>query len=86
MPVTSRIEERNELLASMTDDVAEHVLRDNYEQNVLLGNARAQEHAMVSVHERFMHWLEDRGAARPGAGVPPDRRRAREALSTTGWG
>ncbi len=55
------IEERNELLASMTDDVADHVLRDNYEQNVLLGNARAQEHAMVSVHERFMHWLEDRG-------------------------
>ncbi len=55
------LEDRNELLASMTDDVAEHVLRDNYEQNVLLGNARAQEHAMVSVHERFMHWLEDRG-------------------------
>ncbi|QKE85469.1 NAD-glutamate dehydrogenase [Arthrobacter sp. NEB 688] len=55
------IAQRNELLASMTDDVAEHVLRDNYEQNVLLGNARAQEHGMVSVHERFMHWLEDRG-------------------------
>ena len=32
-------EQRNEVLASMTDDVAEHVLRDNYEQNVLLGNA-----------------------------------------------
>ena len=55
------IEERNELLASMTDDVATHVLRDNYEQNVLLGNARAQEHSMASVHERLMHWLEDRG-------------------------
>ncbi|PKW27141.1 NAD-glutamate dehydrogenase [Phycicoccus duodecadis] len=55
------IEERNELLASMTDDVAEHVLRDNYEQNVLLGNARAQEHAMLPVHERFMRWLEERG-------------------------
>ncbi|MBD3783579.1 MAG: NAD-glutamate dehydrogenase [Micrococcales bacterium] len=55
------LEERNELLASMTDDVADHVLRDNYEQNVLLGNARAQEHAMASVHERFMRWLEDRG-------------------------
>ena len=54
-------EQRNELLASMTDDVAEHVLRDNYEQNVLLGNARAQEHVMVPVHERFMHWLEERG-------------------------
>jgi len=54
-------EERNELLASMTDDVAEHVLRDNYEQNVLLGNARAQELSMASVHERLIHWLEERG-------------------------
>ncbi len=55
------IETRNEVLASMTDEVAEHVLRDNYEQNVLLGNARAQEHSMVSVHERLIHWLEERG-------------------------
>ena len=54
-------EQRNELLASMTDDVSAHVLRDNYEQNVLLGNARAQEHSMASVHERLIHWLEDRG-------------------------
>ena len=45
----------------MTDDVAQHVLRDNYEQNVLLGNARAQEQSMASVHERLIHWLEDRG-------------------------
>ena len=52
--------ERNELLASMTDDVAAHVLRDNYEQNVLLGNARAQELSMASVHQRLIHWLEDR--------------------------
>ena len=72
-------EQRNELLASMTDDVAEHVLRDNYEQNVLLGNARAQEHSMVSVHERLIHWLEGRGDLDRGAGVPADRRRAREA-------
>ena len=54
-------EQRNELLASMTDDVAQHVLRDNYEQNVLLGNARAQEKSMASVHERLIHWLEHRG-------------------------
>ncbi|MGL4743272.1 MAG: NAD-glutamate dehydrogenase domain-containing protein, partial [Dermatophilaceae bacterium] len=53
--------ERNALLVSMTADVAAHVLRDNYEQNVLLGNARAQEHSMVTVHQRFMHWLEERG-------------------------
>ena len=55
------LEERNTFLASMTDEVADLVLRDNYEQNVLLGNARAQEHQMVTVHERLMKWLEGRG-------------------------
>ncbi len=52
---------RNVFLASMTDEIAEHVLRDNYEQNVLLGNARAQEAPMLTVHQRLIHWLEDRG-------------------------
>ncbi len=55
------VEERNTFLASMTDEVADLVLRDNYEQNVLLGNARAQELVMAPVHERLMHWLEERG-------------------------
>ena len=55
------MKQRNELLASMTDDVATMVLRTNYEQNVLLGNARAQEHSMLSVHERLIHSLERRG-------------------------
>ncbi len=52
---------RNALLASMTDEVAEQVLRDNYEQNVLLGNARAQQHAMLGVHERLIQFLEAQG-------------------------
>ncbi|WP_330474211.1 NAD-glutamate dehydrogenase [Terrabacter sp. C0L_2] len=52
---------RNTLLASMTDEVAEQVLRDNYEQNVLLGNARAQQHAMLGVHERLIQFLEADG-------------------------
>ena len=51
------LKQRNTLLASMTDDVAHQVLRDNYEQNVLLGNARAQEHPMLPVHQRLIHWL-----------------------------
>jgi glutamate dehydrogenase len=55
------LKQRNSLLASMTDDVARQVLRDNYEQNVLLGNARAQEHPMLPVHQRLIHWLEERG-------------------------
>ncbi len=55
------MKQRNAVLASMTDEVAADVLRDNYEQNVLLGNARAQEHGMLSVHERLIHWLEEHG-------------------------
>ena len=37
------------------------MLRDNYEQNVLLGNARVQAPAMLSVHGRFISTLEARG-------------------------
>ncbi len=55
------LEQRNTLLQSMTDEVAHQVLRDNYEQNVLLGNARAQQLSMLRVHQRLIHWLEERG-------------------------
>ena len=54
-------DDRSPLLASMTDAVAHLVLRDNYEQNVLLGNARVQAPAMLSVHGRFISTLEARG-------------------------
>ena len=53
--------QRNELLAQMTDDVAAHVLSHNYDQNVLLSNARAQTHSMLPVHKRFIRWLEASG-------------------------
>jgi glutamate dehydrogenase len=53
--------QRNILLAEMTDDVGSLVLRDNYEQNVLLGNARRQAHGMLPVHQRFMRALEADG-------------------------
>ena len=54
--------QRNQLLVEMTDEVGRLVLRDNYEQNVLLGNARKQSHGMLGVHQRFMKALESRGA------------------------
>ena len=54
------LQQRNLVLHSMTDEVGAQVLRDNYEQNVLLGNARAQEHSMLPVHQRLIHWLEER--------------------------
>jgi glutamate dehydrogenase len=66
--------QRNKLLASMTDEVASQVLRDNYEQNVLLGNARAQQHAMVEVHQRLIHWLEERGELDRELEFLPERR------------
>ena len=53
--------QRNGLLAAMTDDVGALVLRDNYEQNVLLGNARRQAHGMLPVHQRFIRALEAQG-------------------------
>ncbi|GAA1979701.1 NAD-glutamate dehydrogenase [Microbacterium pumilum] len=51
---------RNVLLRSMTEEVAVQVLRDNYEQNVLLGNSRASAAVMLPVHERLMEVLEAR--------------------------
>lgn len=53
--------QRNTLLAEMTDEVARLVLRDNYEQNVLLGNARKQSHSMLTVHARLIKALESTG-------------------------
>ena len=54
-------DERNEVLAAATDDVAAHVLRDNYEQNVLLGMERMLDPALISVYRRFIHELERSG-------------------------
>jgi glutamate dehydrogenase len=50
--------QRNQLLASMTDEVAALVLRDNYEQNQALSVAEAQAPAMLDVHARFIRSLE----------------------------
>jgi glutamate dehydrogenase len=52
---------RDELLATMTDEVAELVLRDNYEQAAALSNARAQAHSLLPVHRRMLIALETNG-------------------------
>ncbi|MFM9048966.1 MAG: NAD-glutamate dehydrogenase [Actinomycetota bacterium] len=64
--------DRDELLASMTDEVGSLVLRDNYEQNVLLGNARAGAPALVSVHQRLIDDLEARGILNRALEYLPD--------------
>jgi glutamate dehydrogenase len=53
--------ERDELLAAMTDEVGALVLRDNYEQAMALGNARAQAHSLLPVHRRMLNGLEASG-------------------------
>ena len=54
-------DQRNELLASMTDEVAALVLRDNYGQNVALANGAAQASALLHAHARYIHRLELEG-------------------------
>jgi glutamate dehydrogenase len=50
--------QRNVVLAEMTDEVAELVLRDNYEQTQAIGTAVAQAASMVDVHARYIRSLE----------------------------
>jgi glutamate dehydrogenase len=55
------VKQRNELLASMTDDVADLVLDDNRAQTLALMIARTQSLAMVNVHARYLDTLEAEG-------------------------
>ncbi|MCU0295939.1 MAG: NAD-glutamate dehydrogenase [Candidatus Nanopelagicales bacterium] len=55
------VKQRNELLAAMTEDVADLVLANNYWQNMLLSNGRSQDGALLPVHQRLMAALEQRG-------------------------
>jgi glutamate dehydrogenase len=50
--------QRNDLLAQMTEPVAELVLKDNYEQTETLSLAEAQAAGMIDVHQRFLRRLE----------------------------
>jgi glutamate dehydrogenase len=62
LAATGELPDRDALLASMTDEVAELVLRDNYEQNVALANSLAQAPALLHAHGRLMRTMEAAGA------------------------
>ncbi|MGW4295221.1 NAD-glutamate dehydrogenase [Micromonospora chersina] len=53
--------DRDELLAQMTDEVADLVLRDNYDQARALNNAQAQAASLLPVHRRMISELERAG-------------------------
>ncbi|WP_300551616.1 NAD-glutamate dehydrogenase [Maricaulis sp.] len=52
---------RDSLLESMTDNVADNVLKHNYEQTLALTLAERTAVADLDAHERFMSRLEDQG-------------------------
>ena len=54
--------ERDKLLADMTDELAEHVLMDNYRQSMALTHAEAQSAATLDEAARFIRRLERAGA------------------------
>jgi glutamate dehydrogenase len=55
------IEARNKLLHSMTDEVAQLVLRDNYRQNVALGLMEHMSVGRIGTMAHFIRTLESRG-------------------------
>ncbi|MCW2773103.1 MAG: NAD-glutamate dehydrogenase [Nocardioides sp.] len=66
--------QRNHLLAEMTDEVAQLVLRDNYEQNLALANSIAHGRSLLHVHEDWMRKLEREGVLnRELEGLPSSR-------------
>jgi glutamate dehydrogenase len=64
--------QRNELLASMTDEVGNLVLRDNYQQTQAIDQALALAYPMVDVHARYIHALEHEGRLDRGLEFLPD--------------
>ena len=55
------LEQRNEVLADMTDEVGELVLDDNRAQTLALAIARRQALPMINVHSRYLNTLESEG-------------------------
>ena len=78
-------DERNPILAAATEEVAEDVLTDNYEQNVLLGLERRLAAPMVSVYRRLIRDLERTGHLDRGLEfLPTDKEMVQ--LDTAGLG
>ncbi len=79
------VDDRDELLAEMTDEVAELVLRDNYDQATVLGTARAQSRSLLPVHRRMISEMERAGQLdRDLEAMPTDEDLAARAAAASG--
>jgi glutamate dehydrogenase len=69
-----KIEERKQLLESMTDEVAQLVLADNEDQNDLMGTSRANAASLLPVHAMQIKYLvEERGLNRELEALPSEK-------------
>ncbi|MFK4223056.1 NAD-glutamate dehydrogenase [Streptomyces sp. NPDC019890] len=75
------VKQRNKLLAEMTDEVGQLVLRNNYAQNVALTNAVAQSPSLLHAHQRFMRRLGRDGHLDRALEFLPTDRQIRELLN-----
>lgn len=68
------LEDRNKLLESMTDEIADHVLRNNYQQAQAISLMELSAHDVLPLHEQLIKELErDIGLDRKLEGLPsPD--------------
>ncbi|MGW0821567.1 NAD-glutamate dehydrogenase [Streptomyces sp. NPDC002845] len=76
------VKQRNKLLAEMTDEVGNLVLRNNYAQNVAIANALAQSKDMLHAQQRFMRHLVRAGHLNRALEFLPTERQIRERLSS----
>jgi glutamate dehydrogenase len=69
-----KVEERKQLLESMTDEVAQLVLTDNEDQNDLIGTSRANAASLLPVHAMQIKYLvEERGINRELEALPSEK-------------
>ena len=65
------LKSRNKLLEQMTNDVAKHVLRNNYQQAQAISLAEFQSHENLKIQEEFIQEMErERGLKRASEGLP----------------
>ncbi|MFJ9039120.1 NAD-glutamate dehydrogenase [Streptomyces sp. NPDC102406] len=76
------VKQRNKLLAAMTDEVGQLVLRNNYAQNVALSNAVAQSPSLLHAHQRFMRRLSKQGHLDRSLEFLPNDRQIKELLNS----
>lgn len=77
--------QRNQLLAQMTDEIADLVLANNYGQNVALAEELAQAANLAHVHRSYLSKLEGKGLLdRALEALPTDRQMAERVTSGKG--